>query len=553
MKKLFALVLACMMLLGSASALTLSTDYHDYVNWPVTDQGYTYTIGIKLINSVSDWTPEKNWFFNWASEKTGLNFEFEGIQAAALKDQKQLMFNSDQLPDVLFGMDVSTVEIVKYGVQEGMLLPLNEFITPEIMPNLCKWLDAYPQARVNMTAPDGNYYSLPLFYQINRSAGASATRVFVNQTWLDEKGIAKPQTLEDLVTVLYAYKADHPDWTPIGCSAAGNDLRDFLLNAYGFICTPDDDFGMGLSLRDGKLVVAAADPVFKEFLTLLNQFYNDGIIYKDFFLLDKDTVKLAETNLECFMIGNNPSVGDYTNWSNWTACYPLTSEFSSERKILGTDMYRIGGCCLSSYCEHAEEFMRFMDFFYTDLGMVYSWNGPLAGSEDAMGREDVGFYIDENGNAIEIGVANGTYSSDYVCALYTAIPSNKRVGVNACSIEHPELDSSIAFLSAVAGVEVRGERWNITGSGDNYYRASMEEFVSPYETSEYPFYIYLSEDQTNRVNELKTVISPYVEKEVASFITGARSLDEFDQFISELEGMGIREYEQLYRDATGLK
>ena len=79
----------------------------------------------------------------------------------------------------------------------------------------------------------------------------------------------------------------------------------------------------------------------------------------------------------------------------------------------------------------------------------------------------------------------------------------------------------------------------------------MEEFVTPYETSDYPFYVYMTEEQTNRVNELLAVIAPYVEREVAEFITGARSLNEFDQFVSELESMGIREYEQLYRDATG--
>ena len=79
----------------------------------------------------------------------------------------------------------------------------------------------------------------------------------------------------------------------------------------------------------------------------------------------------------------------------------------------------------------------------------------------------------------------------------------------------------------------------------------MEEFVTPYETADYPFYVYMTEEQTNRVNELRAVIAPYVEREVAEFITGARSLNEFDQFVSELESMGIREYEQLYRDATG--
>ncbi len=552
MKKLVAFLLCCMMLMGSASAVTLSTDYHDYVDWPITDQGYTYNIGLKLESAVSDWSIEKNWFFNWAMEKTGLKFEFELIQGSALKDQKQLLFNSDQLPDVMFSWDITPTEMVRYGVEEGMLMPLNDYIKPEIMPHLCKWLEAYPQAVVNMTAPDGNYYSLPLFYKITASAGSSS-RVFINQTYLDENNIEKPQTLEDLVKVLYDYKEANPGFTPIASCAANKDLRDYFLNSFGFVCQASDDYGMGLSLKNGKIVVAAADPTFKEFLTLMNKFYNDGIIYKDFFLMDADVLDVTELALECLMIGSSPTGNDYSQWSHWTASYPLTSEYSSERKYLGSDLFRVGGLCLSSKCEHVEEFMCFMDFFYCDLGAIYTWDGPLAGSEDAMGRDHVGFYINDEGYPVNVGVESGKYESGYIADLYLCMPGNKRVGVNACSVDHPELTTANSLEGALVGLDPPESPWDVKGSKDNYFRASMEEFVSPYETTAYPFYVYMSVDQTNRVNELKTVIDPYVEKEVAAFITGARSLDEFDQFVSELEGMGIREYEQLYQDATNLK
>ena len=195
----------------------------------------TVTIGIKLDNSATDWTLEDNWFFNWAMAKTGLTFEFETIQASALADQKQLLFNSDQLPDVMWGWDLTPVEMVKYGSQENMLLPLNQYMTPEIMPNLCKWLEAYPETYDVITAPDGNIYSFPYFYKLTRTAGGS-TRVFINETHLKELGKEKPKTLDEMVDVLYAFKQTHPDLTPVGASASGSDLRDFFLNSYGYVC-----------------------------------------------------------------------------------------------------------------------------------------------------------------------------------------------------------------------------------------------------------------------------------------------------------------------------
>jgi len=48
--------------------------------------------------------------------------------------------------------------------------------------------------------------------------------------------------------------------------------------------------------------------------------------------------------------------------------------------------------------------------------------------------------------------------------------------------------------------------------------------------------------------ELRSVIDPYIEAEVAKFITGARSLDEFDAFQAELDGLGIDELEGIYVD-----
>ena len=67
MKKILSLLLALELVLNVASALAFSSDYRDYVDWPITDQPITVTIGIKLDNSATDWTLEDNWFFNWAS------------------------------------------------------------------------------------------------------------------------------------------------------------------------------------------------------------------------------------------------------------------------------------------------------------------------------------------------------------------------------------------------------------------------------------------------------------------------------------------------------
>lgn len=51
------------------------------------------------------------------------------------------------------------------------------------------------------------------------------------------------------------------------------------------------------------------------------------------------------------------------------------------------------------------------------------------------------------------------------------------------------------------------------------------------------------------MNDLKTVLDTYMKAEIAKFIIGERSLDEYDAFISELEGIGLREYEGYFQQA----
>ena len=47
---------------------------------------------------------------------------------------------------------------------------------------------------------------------------------------------------------------------------------------------------------------------------------------------------------------------------------------------------------------------------------------------------------------------------------------------------------------------------------------------------DYPAYIYVDEDTNLIMNDLHSVLDNYVQQEVAKFITGRRSLDEFDAF-----------------------
>lgn len=70
-------------------------------------------------------------------EKTGIHLTFTTPPSADFSTKLNLAFASGDLPDVLYGAGSGSLTAsmeIDYGSQ-GILLPLEEYITPEIMPN----------------------------------------------------------------------------------------------------------------------------------------------------------------------------------------------------------------------------------------------------------------------------------------------------------------------------------------------------------------------------------------------------------------------------------
>ena len=81
------------------------------------------------------------------------------------------------------------------------------------------------------------------------------------------------------------------------------------------------------------------------------------------------------------------------------------------------------------------------------------------------------------------------------------------------------------------------------------FRLQMQKTISPYEITGFPTIVYYDEDTSYRMNELSVMLGDRMDAEIAKFIVGERSLDEFDAFVEELEALGLREYEGYFQDA----
>ena len=600
MKKLLSLVLAIAMLMMSGAALaeglTYATDglyvYNpdydimatDCNSWPIVAEGETVKISVLTYMDDSYSTdPEDLWFWQWAQAESGIDFEIEQVLNSALDQRQSLMFASAELPDIMMATGVTTTEMMNYGAGEGLLLALNDTITPELMPNLCVAFEAYPVFKANATAADGNIYSYPTNRGVVSPYGES-DRIFIDINRMEAAGYTEPpKTLDDFIAMLYKMKELDPDCIPLGGSNQSMNPGYYILNAMGFLGSSGNQ-GTSITVRNGEAVLPVGDPLFKEYLTIMNQLYTDGIIAESFFT-DKSTevnAQMSEGKLGVYPFVPFTVTPAEEDFSHWVSVTPLTSEWNDKQQWKAYNCFSTGGFCVSAETEYAEEIARFADFFYSDYGFNMIWDGPYKG-ETTMGilkgRET---YLEWD-NLRADGLPNvktitpeididGTYAGTYefkysvqggpysTVGLNGGMPATTEalgLGVNV-KREVPWLVRGIGWQSEedfnfyienlAAYAQDPSPMFNIH-SAEGQFRGSMYEWITPYETTDYyPAVTYYTVEQSDELTEYSSTIATYAKGEIAKFIAGERAIDEYDAFVAELEKMGLREWENIYKE-----
>jgi hypothetical protein len=181
-----------------------------------------------------------------------------------------------------------------------------------------------------------------------------------------------------------------------------------------------------------------------------------------------------------------------------------------------------------------------MDYLYSIEGAVYSWNGASAArEEDTLGIYK-GWTVDENNTEIYPDVTAGKFDSAYSLLMKLITPFSTTMG-----------DRSDAYNKRriIAGFEPEKETKFNLENGDHFYRNSIINNIMPYVQEPYPNNVYFTAEENIRLSDLSTVITDYVEKETAKFITGANSLSNIDKYYSDLNALGFKEYQELYAKA----
>ncbi|TLS53896.1 extracellular solute-binding protein [Paenibacillus antri] len=234
--------------------------------------------GTKITDSiVVKWLQEK------ALEEANLEVEYVTLPRSQETDKLNVWMASGEAPDIVITYNQ---DLMFQYAEQGGLWELDDL------------LDQYGPDIKNLIQPSleaaGTYkgvrYGIPAL-RMNRNSGPSMK---IRQDWLDKLGMQAPTTLDELYTVLKAFKEQDPggigkeNVVPWALPAINQSMKGFLFGPMWGAGVNSD--GPGLvdlympkgNLVDGQFHSAIDTPEGKEFFAFLNKLYKEGLISKEF-------------------------------------------------------------------------------------------------------------------------------------------------------------------------------------------------------------------------------------------------------------------------------
>lgn len=505
---------------SAANSPGASPDKFNKTGFPIVNEPLALSAMVLLSASQpTEWNDILMW--QEYEKMTGIHIDWQGLTNADINEKRNLALASNQLPDIFFRTKTPNSDVDKYGA-EGSFIKLNDLID-QYAPNFKAIMDKYEDVRKGIATADGNIYSLP--YLTEAPSIEITTKLFMNQSWLDKAGKALPKTTDEFYEVLKAFrdgdangngKADEVPLTTDNLDKVVWILR----GSYGLANRGVGNENWDIDPASGKLRFFPASESYKEMLTFMHKLYAEKLIDQEIFTNDtkKILAKTEQNQVGAFIFGNivsfaNTNADDFVGLDQALAGPHGDQLYSSARGHLGAN----GAFMISNSNKHPEETMRWIDHFYSEEGsrMLY------------MGIEGVSYQKDSNGNydflpEIKNNIPEGS-SFDQVISKYV-----------------PYAGGSLPTM-LIEKYFKGGETQPAALAAANNLRPYLpEELWAPFS--------FTAEESEEKL-ALETDINGMIKQRTAEFVQGKVSLDKFDDFVKQLNSMGLADLQKIYETA----
>lgn len=449
----------------------------------------------------TDWND--NEFYQEMERRTGVHLEFEMVSSADYQTNFNLMIASGNLADMIYVGASYYAEGVDAAIDDGYFLDLTDLVD-EYMPNYEKIRTSDIQYELLSTTDSGR---LGAVYELRQSKQGPWLGLWIRQDWLDDLGLDTPVTFDDYHEVLTAFKNEKGATAPLILNFSGSD------GEFGTMSGGLNVLNSWQLDETGKVNFGPYMDAWKEYVTIMHQWYTEGLIDPDFMATDERTADMAKVVTGASglfaALYTMPSVYEAASEDpnmNLAPVNPPVMNEGDEGHIRLRDSYTSGNTAISADSENWEVALRWLDYLYTDEGALLA----------NYGVEGDTFEFDENGEPVftdkilnnENGWTMTQTVASYLC------PS---AGIANWSDWTREL----------AGVPEK----------DQACYDVWSEFSDDWRL---PSSVTLTQDESTERAALYADISTIVKEQTAQFISGALDIESnWDAYISALEASGM--------------
>jgi len=260
------------------------------------------TIAYKQIEENVNWleTPVIKELEELASDYLEIEWiEWPGTSSG---EKLTLAMNGGDYPDVLMGTFLMGTDTTVNYASQGLLLPLEEYFTEEIMPNTAYVFEQRPEWLEGLTSADGHVYTLPMYSEPAADYRTFNDTININSEWLKKVGMEIPTTTEELYEVLKAFKAAGDlnengldDEIPLSFAYLGG-WGNHQFGTHSMIGW----FGLAMNanaitLKDDKAVFVPVQDEFKAAVEYFHKLWSEDLIDVEAFTMDNATYTAKRT------------------------------------------------------------------------------------------------------------------------------------------------------------------------------------------------------------------------------------------------------------------
>ncbi|MFH5185264.1 ABC transporter substrate-binding protein [Paenibacillus sp. TAB 01] len=458
-------------------------------------------------------------FYKEMEKRTGVTVQFQHPPIGQEKDQFNLMLTGKKLPDVIEYGWASYPGGPEKAIKDKKIIKLNDIID-KYAPNLKKVFDEHPDWKKQVMTDEGSIYGFPFLRGDDYLLISNG--IALRKDWLDKLNLKMPETLDEWHDTLSAIKKSDLNGNGKADEIPLMIKKDDMGGAVPFL----GSFGVNYDFYqiDGKVSYGPIQPEYKAFLTLMNQWYKEGLLDPDFAVTDnklKDA-KVTGNQLFAATMSTGSGIGNYTalvkdkipGFKLAAAPFPVVNK--GDKKLWSAKTFtNSGGVAAAISTSNADPIgtAKWLDYAYSAEGQMLA----------NFGVEGVSYNMVNGYPTFTEEIANPKNSS-----------MAQEMGRHVRSNNNGPFVQDKRYMEQYASLPEQKDSIKIWGEPTSERKMPL---VTP--TSE----------ESSKFASIMNDVNTYKDEMFNKFIMGAEPLDNYDKYVKTIEGMGIQEAVKIQQAA----